>query len=100
MSSEKERLIPNGKCWCGCGKDANIGKFFAQGHDKTAEAALMAVKYEASVPRLLAAHGYGPGKSIQAEALEKGGWELCPHGCGYAGAPKSIRTHVRKYHEK
>ncbi|MFB7359652.1 hypothetical protein [Streptomyces gardneri] len=100
MSSEKERLIPNGKCWCGCGKDANIGKFFAQGHDKVAEAALMAVQYEASVPRLLAEHGYGPDNSVRDAAIADGGWEYCPHGCGYAAAPLSIRNHVRKYHEK
>jgi hypothetical protein len=97
MSTEKPRLIPNGKCWCGCRKDANIGKFFAQGHDKVAEAALMAVQYEGSVPRLLAEHGYGPDNSVRDAALTSG-WEHCPHGCGYVGAPTSIRNHVRKYH--
>ncbi|MEV7441353.1 hypothetical protein AB0O22_09415 [Streptomyces sp. NPDC091204] len=100
MTDEKPRLIPNGKCWCGCGKDANIGKFFAQGHDKVAEAALMAVQYEASVPRLLAEHGYGPDNSVRDAALTQGGWRYCDYGCGYAAAPSSIRNHVRKYHEQ
>ncbi|MGW7630548.1 hypothetical protein ACWGKO_16660 [Streptomyces griseoincarnatus] len=100
MSTEKTRLIPTGTCWCGCGQDANIGKFFTQGHDKVAEAALMAVRYDASVPRLLAEHGYGPDNSVRNAALTEGGWKECPHGCGYVGAPTSVRNHVRKYHEK
>jgi hypothetical protein len=100
MTSEKERLIPNGKCWCGCDQDANIGKFFAQGHDKVAEAALMAVEYEASVPRLLAEHGFGPGNSVREAAVARGGWERCTYGCGYVGAPASVRNHIRKYHDQ
>ncbi|MFD4866204.1 hypothetical protein [Streptomyces sp. NPDC058412] len=45
----KPRLIPTGKCWCGCGKDVGLGKFFAVGHDKIAEAALMALNYDGPV---------------------------------------------------
>ena len=41
QAMKKARLIPTGKCWCGCGKDVGLGKFFAAGHDKIAEAALM-----------------------------------------------------------
>ena len=93
-----ERLIPNGFCWCGCGREIGLGRFFAQGHDKVAEAALMAVRYEASVPRLLAEHGFGPGKSVTDTAVKAGAWEVCPHGCGYVGAPASVTNHVRKHH--
>lgn len=86
------RLIPTGVCWCGCGADATLGKFFAQGHDKTAEAALLAVEYDASVARLLVAHGYGPDRPVTAAAVEAGAWEKCP-GCTYVGAPASLRKH-------
>ncbi|MER5843662.1 hypothetical protein ABT099_25905 [Streptomyces prasinus] len=95
----KPRLIPTGTCWCGCGRDVTLGKFFAQGHDKVAEAALMAARYGASVPRLLAEHGFGPTNSVLEAAVRDGGWEECEY-CEYAGAPLSIRNHTRKTHEK
>jgi hypothetical protein len=91
-----ERLLPNGFCWCGCGREVGLGKFFAQGHDKVAEAALMAVRYEASVPRLLTEHGFGPDNSVTEAAVNEGGWEVCPRGCGYVGAPASIRNHINR----
>lgn len=99
---ESERLIPTGKCWCGCKREVGLGKFFAQGHDKTAEAAYMAVHHEASVARLLADTGYGPDgdETIREVALRRGGWEECPRGCGYAGAPTSITKHLRKHDQK
>ncbi|MFI8962038.1 hypothetical protein ACIGO8_07975 [Streptomyces sp. NPDC053493] len=96
--SDKPRLLPNGFCWCGCGREVGIGKFFAQGHDKMAEAALMAVRYDASVPRLLAEHDFGPDNSVTEAAVREGSWEYCPQGCGYPGAPASIVNHIRKYH--
>lgn len=94
-----QRLLPTGTCWCGCGATTSIGAFFARGHDKTAEAALLAVRYESSVARLLDHHGFGPNKSVLEAAVEEGGWEECAH-CEYAGAPLSVRNHARKYHEK
>lgn len=95
-----DRLIPTGNCWCGCGREVGLGRFFSQGHDKVAEAALMAVRYEASVSRLLAEHGYGPGKSVTEAAVEEGGWEKCPRGCDYVGAPASIRNHLARHHKE
>jgi hypothetical protein len=97
--TEKPRLLPTGFCWCGCRKEVGLGKFFASGHDKTAEAAYMAVHHEASVARLLADTGFGPGdkETIRAAALDRGGWEECPRGCGYAGAPASIANHLKKH---
>jgi len=57
---EKKRLIPSGVCWCGCEQDVALGKFFAPGHDKVAESAVILVKY-GGVPQFLTAHGFGPG---------------------------------------
>ncbi|EXU61520.1 hypothetical protein Z951_46890 [Streptomyces sp. PRh5] len=78
-----------------------MGKFFAQGHDKMAEAAYMAVHHEGSVARLLADTGFDPDakESIREAALARGGWETCPH-CEYAGAPVSIRKHIGKDHKE
>lgn len=98
MPRNNERLLPNGFCWCGCGKEVGLGRFFAAGHDKIAEAALMAVRYEASVPRLLAEHGYGPDASVTEAAVTNGTWERCPRpDCPYVGAPASIRNHAAKH---
>lgn len=89
------RLIPTGTCWCGCGKDAGIGSFFARGHDKTAEAALLSLDYGSSVAQLLHAHGYGPARPVTAEAVSRGVWQKCP-ACDYTGHPNSVRAHRRK----
>jgi len=94
--AEHPRLIPTGTCWCGCGKEAGIGSFFARGHDKVAEAALLAVEYGGSVPQLLHKHGYGPGHSVTDRAVADNVWTLCPT-CGYKGAPSSVRNHQNKY---
>ncbi|MFJ6784700.1 hypothetical protein [Streptomyces yangpuensis] len=61
----------------------------------------MAVHHEASVARLLADTGYGPGstRSIRQAALDETDWDLCSRGCGYAGAPASITKHLRKHHD-
>jgi len=55
------RLLPTGKCFCGCGLDAAVGKFFLSSHDRKAEAAVIALVY-GSVAAFLVAHGYGPGR--------------------------------------
>lgn len=95
--SENARLIPTGTCWCGCGEQVGIGAFFARGHDKVAEAALLAAKYGGSVAQMLHGHGFGDVHSVTAEAVEKGHWERCAHdGCRYVGAPNSVRSHREK----
>lgn len=58
--AKKERLVPTGQCWCGCGEEAAIGSFFRAGHDKKAEAALVRIKY-GSIAEFLHEEGYGPG---------------------------------------
>jgi hypothetical protein len=87
------RLLPTGACWCGCGTEVGAGSFFAHGHDKRVEAALLAAEYEGQVARLLAAHGYGPGRSVVGAAVESGRWERCR--CGYPGRPDTVRLHQR-----
>lgn len=94
-TTQLPRLIPTGTCWCGCGATAAIGSFFARGHDKVAEAALLAAEYGGSVPQLLHRHGYGPGRSVTDDAVDKKVWERCPS-CRYAGSPASVRNHQRK----
>jgi hypothetical protein len=75
----QERLIPTGECWCGCGAEVKVGAFFAQGHDKRAESAVVKTVY-GSVPALLVAHGFGPdGKNADEELRryqEEGGHYL------------------------
>ena len=64
---KRPRLITTGDCWCGCGQEAVIGKFFRSGHDKVAEAAVIRLEY-GSVPHFLVDHGFGPeGKNPRAE---------------------------------
>jgi hypothetical protein len=103
--TEKPRLIPTGNCWCGCGREVGLGKFFAAGHDKIAEAALVALRYEGSVPHFLHAHGYGPHHSVTADAVAdtNTGWVECNQ-CttkpGYRGTTESVRNHQRKHHQE
>lgn len=101
MSTDKPRLIPTGTCWCGCGAETGLGKFFTQGHDKRAESALIALAYEGSVPHFLHAHGYGPQHSVTGDAIAKTDWEECTE-CstkpGYRGGPVSMAKHKRRYH--
>jgi hypothetical protein len=95
-SSGLPRLIPTGNCWCGCGSETSIGSFFAKGHDKIAEAALLAVQYGGAVAHLLNHHGYGPTRSVTADAVRDGGWVRCPNvDCAYCGTPASVRLHCR-----
>ena len=95
------RLIPTGTCWCGCGKETGIGSFFARGHDKIAEAALMAAEYGSSVPQLLHKHGYNPGRPVIVEAVAQGDWVACgwvaAGKCWYRGTRESVRGHTEKY---
>jgi hypothetical protein len=98
-SNETPRLIPTGNCWCGCGKEIGLGKFFAPGHDKVAEAALIALKYGGSVPHLLHHYGYGSHHSIRDAAVNDPNctWQRCAD-CNYSGAPESIKNHRKKDH--
>jgi hypothetical protein len=56
----KERAIPTGECWCGCGAQVPVRSFFVTGHDKRAEARVIVEEY-GSVPEFVLAHGYHPG---------------------------------------
>ena len=63
------RLLPTGTCWCGCSQDTPIGSFFRPGHDKVAEAAVIAVEF-GGVAEFIAAHGYGPGGKNARATME------------------------------
>lgn len=96
-TTERERLLPTGTCWCGCGEQVALGAFFARGHDKVAEAALLAIRYEGSVAHLLHGHGYDADRSVTDDAVRSGGWERCAaSGCNYAGTAASVRHHRSK----
>jgi hypothetical protein len=69
-SIQEPKIIPTGECWCGCGEATSIGAFFAVGHDKRAEAAIVKVEY-GSVPALLIKHGYGPGGKNASHELDE-----------------------------
>ncbi|WP_406414637.1 hypothetical protein OG923_34650 (plasmid) [Streptomyces halstedii] len=86
--------MPTGDCFCGCGGEAEIGRFFIRGHDITAGAALRAVEGGLTLPERLTAAGYGSGRSVVQEAVERAGWARCA-GCAYAGAPAGLAAHVR-----
>ncbi len=61
------RPLPTGTCWCGCGEATPVGSFFAQGHDKRAESAVILTQF-GGVPQFLLAFGFGPGgRSARAE---------------------------------
>ncbi|MFJ6069027.1 hypothetical protein ACIQHU_39060 [Streptomyces tendae] len=95
---------PTGRCYCGCGKEIGYGRFFAAGHDKTAEAAFLAIHHDGTVAQMLHAHGYratsdrDDDKSVTKTAVDKGLWQECPRGCGYRGARESINNHVNRHH--
>ncbi|MFJ9203075.1 hypothetical protein [Streptomyces flaveolus] len=80
------------------------GRFFAAGHDKTAEAAFLAINHSASVAQMLHAHGYRPvvdpddPNSVTKTAVDRGLWLECPRGCGCRGASESINNHVNRYY--
>lgn len=64
------RLLPTGDCWCGCNTTTPIGAFFAPGHDKVAESAVIILEY-GSVAGFLRHHGYGPGGKNARRLLEQ-----------------------------
>jgi hypothetical protein len=71
--AKEQRLLPSGECWCGCGAETPVGSFFAAGHDKVAESAVILTMY-GGVPEFLMAHGFGPGAKNAKRSLEE--WRL------------------------
>src|SRR6185437_4645189 len=96
MTRQGDRLPMTDTCWCGCGRETSRGSFFVQGHDKIAEAALLALDHGDSVARRLHERGYSPYQSVCTAAVERGGWVRCQR-CGYPGRPESVRLHQAKY---
>jgi len=70
MRDRSGRLIPTGECWCGCETPTAAGNFFAPGHDKYAESAVINLKF-GSVAEFLVDHGFGPGGRNARVELEE-----------------------------
>ncbi|WP_345620000.1 hypothetical protein [Streptomyces ziwulingensis] len=70
-------------CFCGCGENAEVDRWFAQGHEVTAAAALHAVQ-GLRLAHELVSLGYGPERSVVQTAVEEAGWARCP-GCPHIG---------------
>ncbi|MCL3999178.1 hypothetical protein [Streptomyces lavenduligriseus] len=92
--TKKRRLLPTGHCFCGCGQEVGIDRWFVFGHDITAADALRAVQGGLSLPQLLAEAGFGPERSVVQEAVDQAGWLRC-EGCTYAGTPAGLAAHTR-----
>ena len=68
--SERERLLPTGMCWCGCGEQTKrLGSFFIQSHDRKAEAAVIRVEY-GDPAHVVVESSYDPGGKNAIEELE------------------------------
>lgn len=91
--TRKIRLVPTGDCFCGCGAEAEIGRWFVRGHDITAAAALRALQ-GMKLPQQLVSLGFGPERSVVQTAVDEAGWVRCP-GCAYAGTPANLAAHTR-----
>ena len=95
---------PTGFCYCGCGKSIGHRRWFAAGHDKTAEAAFLAKHHGGTVAQMLYNHGYrgvanrDDEGSVTKAAVDAGHWEDCPLGCGYRGTRESVNNHVDRFH--
>ncbi|MFF8786697.1 hypothetical protein [Streptomyces sp. NPDC015125] len=93
--TRKKRLLPTGYCFCGCGEEVGIGRWFVLGHDITSAGALRTVEEgELSLPERLDKAGFGPERSVVQEAIDRAGWVSC-EGCAYAGKPAGLAAHVR-----
>ncbi|MFG2950833.1 hypothetical protein [Streptomyces adustus] len=95
LEAKPGQPAPTGRCWCGCGTTTGPGAYFRQGHDKIAEAAVLATRYGNNVVRLLAHHGFSSEISAVNEAEARGIWVVCPE-CEYRGAPASVINHQKK----
>jgi len=70
QSKNARRLLPTGECWCRCGAETPVGSFFAAGHDKVVEAAVILLEY-GGVPEFLTRHGFGPNGRNARHELER-----------------------------
>ena len=55
-----KRIIPTGVCWCGCGSEVPLGKFFMPGHDRRAVQRVITEVF-GDTPQFLTKQGYAPG---------------------------------------
>lgn len=93
------RLLPTGNSWYGCREEVALDAFFARGHDKVAEAALLTDRYNSSVAERLCVHEYDADHSVNVDAVKSSVWGRCPNsGRNYSGAPTSVRNHCTAPH--
>jgi hypothetical protein len=59
MTTKTKRLLPTGECWCGCGAEVPLGRFFVVGHDRRAVQRVIMEKF-GSTPDFLLKTGYAP----------------------------------------
>jgi hypothetical protein len=91
---ELPKLIATGMCWCGCGTNVGSGSYFAPGHDKQAEALLLAVEFGGSVAQMLHRFGFGPQHSLQDYAVKVHRAERCGAAdCDYVARPDAVAAH-------
>ena len=97
-NAELPTLIATGTCWCGCGTKVGDGSYFAPGHDKQAEALLLAVEFGGSVAQMLHRYGFGPQHSLQDYAVKTAKAVRCGAvSCDYVARPDAVAAH-RKNH--
>jgi hypothetical protein len=65
---EMVRVVPTGKCFCGCGEPTEATSYFVSGHDRRAEAKVVKEVY-GSLVEFVVAHGYGPEGRDPAAAI-------------------------------
>ena len=76
---KKARLIPTGDCWCGCGAEVGLGRFFAPGHNTTSLKMVVKLIY-GSEAKFLTDMGFGPhGKNLREEYEREGSDADCVH---------------------
>lgn len=95
------RAIPTGWCWCDCGQQAEIGAFFAHGHNRTAEALLRATQDTRDLPTRLAEAGFIPGQRSLTDAVLAAhpDWQRCgTAGCRVVNDVQTLARHRAKAH--
>lgn len=74
--SVPEYVRPTGRCFCGCRGVTGPGKFFLAHHDRKAETAVLAARYDGSIATFVVAHGFGPDSPPVPVPVDADGVEL------------------------
>lgn len=74
--SVPSEVAPTGRCFCGCGGAAEPGRYFLAHHDRKAETAVLAARYDGSIAKFVVAHGFGPDSPPVPVPVDADGVEL------------------------